>query len=161
MTHPKTRDLVVTRLLNAPVELAWRLWTEPELIMRWWGPDYFTSPSCQMDLRVGGTTIVCMRSPDGHDQHSAWHYTKIVPHERLEFNQNLTHPDGRAMSASEAGMPPDFPESVRTVVVFKPVGEQTEVTITEYAMPTGHMGEMAQLGLNQSMDKMVAALPRA
>lgn len=110
-----------------------------------------------MDFREGGTSIVCMRSPDGHDQHSAWHYTKIVPHQRLEFMQNLARTDGSHMSAAEAGMPPDFPEDVRTVVVFKPIGDQTEVTITEYAMPTGHMGEMASLGLNQSMDKMVAA----
>jgi uncharacterized protein YndB with AHSA1/START domain len=156
MTPPRTRDLRVTRVLDAPLELAWRLWAEPDWVMRWWGPAHYTCPSCQMDFREGGTTIVCMRSPEGHDQHSAWHYTRIVPHERIEFTQHLAQADGSRMDPAAAGLSPDFPENTRTVVEFKALGAQTELTITEYAMPTGFMGEMAELGLNQMMDKIAA-----
>jgi len=58
-----THDLAVTRVLDAPVEEAWRAWTEPERVRRWWGPTGFTSPSADMDVRVGGTSLVCMRAP--------------------------------------------------------------------------------------------------
>ena len=50
-------DLVVTRIIDAPIELVWKAWTDPELIMRWWGPKYYTSPSCKIDFREGGKYI--------------------------------------------------------------------------------------------------------
>ena len=48
-------EIVITRLFDAPRELAWEVWTKPEFIMQWWGPKNFTSPSCTIDLRVGGS----------------------------------------------------------------------------------------------------------
>ena len=54
MTKADTRDLIITRLFDAPRELVWKAWTEPERIMRWWGPKGFTSPVFKIDLRVGG-----------------------------------------------------------------------------------------------------------
>ena len=56
-------EIVITRLFDAPRELAWEVWTEPEFIMQWWGPKNFTSPSCTIDLRVGGSYLYCMRLP--------------------------------------------------------------------------------------------------
>ena len=55
---------MVTRIFNAPIELVWKSWTEPELVMRWWGPDKFTSPSAKINFREGKSSIVCMRAPD-------------------------------------------------------------------------------------------------
>ena len=49
--------ITVTRLFNAPVELVWKTWTDPELVKRWWGPDMFTCPSAKIDFRVGGKSI--------------------------------------------------------------------------------------------------------
>lgn len=153
------RNIVVTRRFDAPVELVWRAWTDPQIVMRWWGPDYFTAPSAQMDFREGGTSIVCMRSPQGQENYSAWQYRKIVPHQEIEFVQTLCDPDGRAIDPVSLGLPADFPLETRTVVTFARVGEQTEMTVTEYDFTgEGQMLEYAVLGLNQSIDKMVAAL---
>lgn len=55
----KTRDLIVTRVFDAPLELVWKAWTDPEHIVQWWGPDHFTSPSAEMDFREGGTARLC------------------------------------------------------------------------------------------------------
>ncbi len=69
----KKRDLIVTRVFDAPVELVWKAWTDPEYVMRWWGPDHFTSPSAKIDFREGGTSLVCMRAPEefgGQDMYS-------------------------------------------------------------------------------------------
>src|SRR6185436_20312685 len=57
------RDLVITRMFDAPVELVWKAWTEPEYVMRWWGPKNFTSPSCRIDFREGGKFVFHMRAP--------------------------------------------------------------------------------------------------
>ena len=160
----KTRDLIVTRVFDAPVELMWKAWTDPQYIMKWWGPDYFTSPSAKIDLRVGGTSLVCMRAPKefgGMDMYSTWVYQKIVPLERIEFIQNLADKDGNLIDPAEIGMPPEFPRDTRTVVTFKDLGNgKTEMTVTEYNMPTAEteMGKNAELGLNQSLDKMAVSL---
>jgi len=159
-----TRNLVVTRVFAAPVDLVWKAWTEPEYVMRWWGPDYFTSPSAKMDFREGGTSLVCMRAPEdfgGQDMYSTWVYQKIVPLERIEFIQNLADSDGNQIDPVQIGMPPEFPRDMRTVVVFKDLGNgKTEMTVTEYNMPTAdtELGKNAELGLNQSLDKMVVSL---
>jgi len=159
-----TRDLVVTRVFAAPVELVWKAWTNPEYVMRWWGPDYFTSPSAKMDFREGGTSLVCMRAPEdfgGQDMYSTWVYQKIVPMERIEFIQNLADKDGNQIDPAQIGMPPEFPRDMRTVVTFKDLGNgKTEMTVTEYNVPTAdtELGKNAELGLNQSLDKMVVSL---
>jgi uncharacterized protein YndB with AHSA1/START domain len=56
----ETFDVVVTRILDAPIEEAWKAWSDPGYVTRWWGPAGFTSPSAEMDFRVGGASLVCM-----------------------------------------------------------------------------------------------------
>lgn len=67
MSDAKTeaRELVITRIFAAPRKLVWKAWTNPEHLMRWWGPKDFTSPACKIDLRVGGKYLFCMRSKEG------------------------------------------------------------------------------------------------
>lgn len=164
MTQPaKTRDLVITRTFDAPLELVWKAWTDSKHVMRWWGPQYFTSPMCKMDFREGGVTLVCMRAPKemgNMDMYSTWAYTKIVPMQRIEFIQNLADRDGHRIDPAAIGLPPDFPQDVRTVITFQALGDKTEMTITEYGLPgpDTQMGRNAEIGLNQSLDKLAASL---
>lgn len=58
---PPKKDLIVTRIFDAPVAQVRKAWVEPELVMQWWEPDGFTSPSAKLDVREGGTSLVCMR----------------------------------------------------------------------------------------------------
>jgi uncharacterized protein YndB with AHSA1/START domain len=154
----KKRDLVITRIFDAPLELVWKAWTDPEHVMRWWGPESFTSPVAKIDFREGGTSLVCMRSPEGQDFYSTWTYQKIVPMERIEFIQSLADKDGQRVDPVKLGLRPDFPQDVRTVVTFKAIGDKTEMTITEYDLPDTQMFKYAEAGLNQSLDKMAASL---
>jgi len=159
-----THNLVVTRVFAAPIELVWEAWTDPEYVMRWWGPDHFTSPSALIDFREGGTSLVCMRAPKdfgGQDMYSTWVYKKIVLLERIEFIQNLADKDGNPIDPAEIGMPPEFPRDMHTVVTFKGLGDgKTEMTVTEYNMPSAdtELGKNAELGLNQSLDKLAVSL---
>ena len=162
----KTRDLIVTRIFDAPVELVWKAWTDPEYVMKWWGPDYFTSPSAKIDLRVGGTSLVWMRAPKefgGMDMYSTWVYQEILPMERIEFIQNISDENGNLVDPLTLGLPPEFPRDTRTVVTLKDLGNgKTEMTVTEYNMPASdtEMGRNAELGLNQSLDKMALAFAK-
>src|SRR6267378_2706264 len=72
VTESDTQDrqataLVITRVFDAPREQVWNAWTDPEQFKKWWGPEHFTAPVSEIDLRVGGTYFNCMRSPDGKD----------------------------------------------------------------------------------------------
>ena len=153
------KQIEVTRTFNATVEMVWRLWTDPELVKRWWGPKNFTSPVAKIDFREGGKSLVSMKSPvemGGQEYHSIWVYVKIIPLQRIEFIQSLSDENGIKTDPTKVGMPADFPIDILTIVTFKVVRDtQTEMTVTEYA-DFGSISNFAQIGLEQSCDKMIA-----
>ena len=59
------RDLLITRVFDAPRDLVFKAWTEPARVSQWWGPTGFTAPRCELDLRPGGAIRIDMRGPDG------------------------------------------------------------------------------------------------
>ena len=76
-------ELVITRIFDAPRPLVFKLWTEPEHLMRWWGPRGFTPISGRMDVRQGGRWSRLMRSPDGSVIRKHGVYRELVAPERL------------------------------------------------------------------------------
>jgi uncharacterized protein YndB with AHSA1/START domain len=82
---PTERVLVITRVLDAPQALVYAAWTEPEHLLRWWGPHGFTVDAAEVDRRVGGAWRVRMRSPEGRVHASSGVYRELVPPERLVF----------------------------------------------------------------------------
>lgn len=150
----------VSRTFDASVEAVWALWTDPELIKSWWGPDRFTCPFVRLDLREGGISLVSMKAAaemGGQEFFTAWRYVRIVPHERIEFIQNLCGPAGDRIDPVAVGMPPDFPTDIRTIVTFADAGGgRTHMLVTEYAQ-FGSISHFAQLGLEQSIRKMPLA----
>ncbi|HYT14944.1 MAG TPA: SRPBCC domain-containing protein, partial [Burkholderiales bacterium] len=61
--QPNERTVVITRVFDAPRELVWRAWTDPRHMAQWWGPQGFTNPVCEMDVRPGGALRIVMRAP--------------------------------------------------------------------------------------------------
>lgn len=155
---PALRDLLVTRHFDAPVERVWKAWSDPDQVMRWWGPRGFASPTCRMDFRVDGMTIVHMRSPELGDLYNTWTYREIVPVLRLEFIQNFADRDGNPMDSVSLGLPPGLPRDVRTVVTFTRVNGSTAMTVTEYGYASEPILELSRAGLEQCLDKMAESL---
>ncbi len=79
------REVTITRLLAAPRGLVFRAWTEAEHLARWWGPNGFSNPVCEVDARVGGELRIVMRGPDGTDYPMRGVFREVVAPERLVF----------------------------------------------------------------------------
>jgi len=79
------RELVITRTLNAPVDLVWEVWTNPEHITNWWGPDGFTNTIHVMDVRPGGEWDLVMHGPDGTDYKNKSVFREIVKNKKIVY----------------------------------------------------------------------------
>jgi uncharacterized protein YndB with AHSA1/START domain len=152
------QELVMTRIFDAPCALVWQAWAEPEHLMRWWGPEHFTSPVCKMDFRIGGTYLFCMQSPDGQKFWSTGTYKEIEPLKRIVCTDSFADEAGNIVSGAYYGMGDDFPLELLVTITFEDLGHQTRLTLCHAGMPGGDMGEMAGVGWNQSLDKLAASL---
>jgi len=79
------RELVLTRLINAPREKVYRAWTDSEILKKWFAPLPYTTPVAELDVRPGGANLIVMRGPDGKDMPNRGVYLEVVPNERLVF----------------------------------------------------------------------------
>ncbi len=154
------KDLVVTRIFDAPVQQLWRAWTESDLVKQWWGPNGFTCPVAKMDVRVGGQSLLCMRAPEdfgGQDMYNTWTYSNIVPQQRMEFAFHFCDENGNRIDPSALGLPPGMPQEVRHVVTFDDLGQgKTRLTVTEQGYESDQIIELSKAGLGECLDKMAA-----
>ncbi len=93
----ETGGLVIERIFQAPREVVWRAWTEAERFARWYGPQGFTVPTCQIDPRVGGRLLTCMRSPDGKDFWYTGAFKEVDPPARFVHTESLADANGNVV----------------------------------------------------------------
>ncbi len=164
MTNNK--QLVIERVFDAPRELVWKAWTDPEMMMKWWGPKNFSAPEIKIDLRVGGKYLLCMRGAPGsgmpeQDFWSTGTYREIVPMEKIVVLDSFADEQGNVVPASHYGMPGSFPMQATITITFEDAGEgKTKMTLN-YPSTEGIEGVMLDnmtQGWNQSLDKLGEAL---
>jgi uncharacterized protein YndB with AHSA1/START domain len=101
-----------------------------------------------------------MRAPaeyGGQDMYHTWTYTRIEPHERIEFISNFADRDGTHLDPAAMGMPQGVPHDVPHVITFKAAGDNgTEMTIMEYGYTTEEARDLSRAGMEQCLDKMTA-----
>lgn len=86
-------EIAITRFYDAPVQLVWDAWTDPEQVAQWWGPRGFTLTTHSKDLRPGGSWVYTMHGPDGVDYPNDTKYIEVVPLSRLVYDHGAN--DGR------------------------------------------------------------------
>jgi uncharacterized protein YndB with AHSA1/START domain len=154
--------LVIERVFDAPRELVWKAWTEPERLMRWHGPKDFTCPHYEADFRVGGKYLACMHGPPGSDfDRDFWStgvYREIVPLERIVCTDSFADEKGNVVPATHYGMEGDFPLEMLVTVTFEDLGGRTKMTLRHEGLPAGEMREGAGGGWNESFDKLAEYL---
>lgn len=156
----REEGLIVTRVFNAPRELVWKAWTDPEEVKKWWGPKGFTSPVCKVDLRVGGEYLTCMRSPEGKDFWSKGVYREIIPPERLVMTDSFADEHGNVVPATHYGLSADFPLELLITVTFEEHEGKTKLTLRHSGIDginATDRGNMQQ-GWEESFDKLAESL---
>ena len=84
-TNTSDREIRISRLLNAPIELVWEVWTKPEHIKNWWGPNGFTNSITKMELEAGGEWNLVMHGPDGTDYKNKSVFREIIKHKKIVY----------------------------------------------------------------------------
>jgi uncharacterized protein YndB with AHSA1/START domain len=127
--------------------------------MQWWGPQGFTGSFCQIDFRVGGKFLCCMRAPDGQEFWNAAEYHEIVPHEKIVSSLYFSDPQGNKVDPAQLGIEHESIDDAHDVITFEDFGNgETKLTFTgnetmEHATASGQVE-----GMNQSLDKFAAVL---
>jgi uncharacterized protein YndB with AHSA1/START domain len=151
-------ELVITRVFDAPRELVFRAWTEPEHLVRWWGPNGFTTPVCKIDLRPGGVWHICMRAPDGRDYWSKGIYREIIAPERIVTTDFFSDEDGNLVQPAQYGLPADWPAEMLLTVTFAEQDGKTKLTVRQSVSEALARSIGAVDGWNQSLDRLAEQL---
>jgi uncharacterized protein YndB with AHSA1/START domain/predicted enzyme related to lactoylglutathione lyase len=149
----ETTMLFITRTFDAPLEKVWKAFTDPETVKKWWGPKDFTAPVVKIDFRVGGSSLYCMRSPEGGDIWSTGVYKEIVPMERIVSTDSFADEEGNVVPASQYGMDGDWPLELIVSVTFHEENGKTRFTLQHTGFPDHENMIMAEAGWNESLDK--------
>lgn len=153
-----SNSVEITRIFDAPRALVWQAWTDPQHLMRWWGPANFTSPAGTIDLRVGGKYHFCMQAPDGQKFWSTGVYQELVAPERIVYTDSFADERGNVVPASYYGMGDDLPLEMTITITFEAVDGKTKMTLRHIGLPPGEISEMTVAGWNSSFDKLVESL---
>ena len=144
--------IVIERIFDAPVELIWQMWTDPEHFKNWYGPTGFTVPIAEMDVRVGGKHLICMASPDGSmKMWTTGEYLEIVPNQRLVYTDSPADENGNVVSPSAMGMPDGYPATTEVTVLLEDIGGRTKMVMTHAGVPAD---SGAGGGWEQAFDKL-------
>ena len=153
------RDIVIERSLDAPRERVWKALTEPERVKLWWGPEHFSAPVIQIDLRVGGKYLYCMRSPEGEDFWDTGEFREIIPMEKIVYVDSFADEHGNKVPATYYNMSAEIPmETTVTMTLEDLGGKRTRLTLCHSGMPAGEMLDMTEAGWKTSLDKLAASL---
>ena len=141
------REIVISRLLDAPRELVFQMFVEAEHLAQWWGPRGYTNPVCELDVRPGGTWCNVMRSPDGVEIPTTFVYREIVAPERIVYS-----------SFGSGGPAP----GALTTLTFEDHNGKTLLTINSVFSSAADREATARMGhiegVNQSLERLAVAL---
>jgi len=145
--RPGELGLQMRRVLPAPRERVFRAFVEPDELANWWGPHGFTSPSIEMDVRVGGNYRIAMQPPDGDLFYLSGEFTEVDPPTRLAYTFRWEEPD------------PDDRETVVTLS-FRDQGESTGVDFTQGPFATEARRALHEQGWTDGWERLEAVVSR-
>lgn len=113
----KSKELTITRIINAPIELVWKAWTDAKHIQQWWGPTGFTNPVCEWEPKTGNKIFIQMKAPDGEVYPMDGEFHEILEYEKLVFTSAALDKNGGHLF------------DVINTITFAEEGEKTKVTL--------------------------------
>ncbi|MGP3951356.1 SRPBCC family protein [Streptomyces sp. 7N604] len=149
MTRNGGLRLRLRRVLGTRPSVVFRALTEPQELAKWWGPDGFTIPSVEIDLRPGGGYRIGMQPPEGDRFYLAGEFREVVPPERLSYTFRWEDPD------------PEDQETVVTLSLRELGTESTELVVTQGDFATERRRALHDEGWTQSLNKLEALVSSA
>jgi uncharacterized protein YndB with AHSA1/START domain len=133
--------LRLERVLGAACSAVYRAHIDPELLAQWWGPNGFSAPSVELDVRVGGAYRIQMQPPDGESFILSGEFVEVEPSTRLAYTFRWDPPD---------------PDDRETLAVFsvRDVGGSTAVTVDQGVFATQGRREVHEQGWTESLDRL-------
>ena len=159
--HDAPDAVVIERSFDAPVELIWRMWTEPEHFRAWYGPGGAAVPVATLDVRVGGRRLVGMEIAGADGPRRMWftgEYREVVKNRRLVYTEALADEHGNALSPAELGMPDGYPTTTQVIVELEDLGGRTRMVMTHVGIPEGSPGAA---GWAMALDRLAVHLDAA
>ncbi len=148
----------IRRAFDAPIDVVWAMWTDPEQFKRWYGPMGMIVPTAEMDVTIGGTRKICMEMKSPERTMTMWFtgvYKEIDAPRRLVYTESMCDADGTLISPQDMGMPEGAPDVTEVIVDLDEVDGRTVMTMVHVGVPEGSAGEG---GWNQAFDKLSALL---
>jgi uncharacterized protein YndB with AHSA1/START domain len=142
---PPDREILMTRLLDAPRDLVFAAFTDHKHISEWWGPNGFTTTTYEKNVRPGGVWLFTMHGPDGTDYPNRVRYTEVRPPEFLAYD----HDEG------EGGNPL---HAFKASVTLEPEGRKTRVTLRLLVATPEQRERMAKFGAIEGSNQTLARL---
>lgn len=142
------RELVLTRVFNAPRALVFAAWTQVEHLRHWWGPEGFTNPVCELEARVGGSLRIVMRAPNGAEYPMTGTVVELAEPEIFAFDFSVPNELGESIF-----------EGRNTITFADEVGKTrvtVEAKITRTTPDAGQYLAGMEIGWNQSLDRLAA-----
>lgn len=124
-------EVLITRVFDAPRELVFKAWTDPEHLARWYAPRGCRVAFHKIDVRPGGAFHSCIRTPDGHDCWCTGVYHEIVEPERIVYSLVAADANGDPAEPAEMGLDPDWPRETIVTVTFAELGAGTKLTLRQ------------------------------
>ena len=147
------KTVSIERTFDLHAKKLWQAWTEPESCKKWWGPKDFTCPHCEIDFKVGGKYLNCMRSSEGAEFWSTGVYKEIIPGKKIVFTDSFSDKNGNAIPASDLNMPGNWPMELLVTVTFEETGGKTKMNMQQVGVPQEMYDECIK-GWNECFDKL-------
>jgi uncharacterized protein YndB with AHSA1/START domain len=135
--------VVIERSFDAPPALLWQMWTAPEHFKEWYGPDGVTVPVAKMDVRAGGSRLVCLEMNTPAGLRRMWftgEYREVVENRRLVYTESMSDENGNVLSRSDLGLPPGHPATTEVTVELQDLGGRTKMVLTHTGIPADSPG---------------------
>ncbi|RLK00596.1 uncharacterized protein YndB with AHSA1/START domain [Ruegeria conchae] len=148
----------IVQEFQAPANRVWRMWTDPALFQKWYGPKGFSVPTAEIDLRVGGIRKVCMEMKTPDTTMRMWFtgvYKEISEPSRLVYTESMCDEDGNIISPKDMGMPEGSPDLTEVIIDLLEQDGRTRMTMVHRGVPAGSAGEG---GWKQAFEKLDAVL---
>lgn len=122
----ENKEFVISRVLDAPRDLVWKIWTEAGHMKRWWGPKGFKVLVSKMDLNQGGTFHYCLEGPDKSKMWGKFVFREITVPERMVFISSFSDENG---GVTRHPMHMSWPLELMSTILFEEVNGKTKVTV--------------------------------